>query len=263
MIIGWTEKQRVWALLEERDLDGYADGSIERPTEAPLQGAWDKKDRAAMRCIKLTIGDANMGHILGAATSKQMWDQIAQVRERRGAKGILSARRRLYRNIAEEGVDMRDHISKFRLIQEELLLMGSEMTDIEFTIVLLQSLPESWDQFTQNLIGSQRISATPGSPGQVLSVPIYSSYKVCGILLEEYERRQERVNSNTAFVSQGPFKGKKPPFKKGASKLAQDQSRAVCHNCGKPRHYIRDCWSKGGGKEGQGPKRAKGTETNQ
>ena len=130
------------------------DGFIERPIEAPLQGAWDKKDRAAMRCIKLTIGDANMGHILGAAISKQMWDQIAPVRERRGAQGILSAQRRLYRNIAKEGVDMRDNISKFRLIQEELLLMGSEMTEIEFTIVLLQSLPESWDQFTQNLIGS-------------------------------------------------------------------------------------------------------------
>ena len=50
---------------------------------------------------------------------------------------------------------MREHIYKFRLIQEELLLMGSEMNDTEFTVVLLQSLPESWDQFTQNLIGSQ------------------------------------------------------------------------------------------------------------
>ena len=86
---------------------------------------------------------------------------------------------------------------------------------------------------------------------------LYSSYEVCGILLEEYKRRQECVNSNTAFVSQGPFKGKKPPFKKGSNKLAQDQSKAVCHNCGKPRHYIRDCWSKGDGKEGQGPKRLK------
>ena len=125
-----------------------------------------------------------MGHILGAATSKQMWDQIAQVRKRKGAQGILLARRQLYQNIAEEGVDMRDHISKFRLIQEELLLMGSEVTDIEFTVVLLQSSPDSWDQFTQNLIGSQRIPATPGDMGQVLSVLLYSSYKVCGILLE-------------------------------------------------------------------------------
>ena len=71
------------------------------------------------------------------------------------------------------------------------------------------------------------------------------------------------TNLGNTWQSQGPFKGKKPPFKKGASKSAQDQSRAVCHNCGKPGHYIRDCWSKGGGKEGQGPKRAKATKTNQ
>ena len=88
-------------------------------------------------------------------------------------------------------MDIRDHTSKFRLIQEELLLMGSEVTDIEFTVALLQSLPDSWDQFTQNLIGSQQISATPSSAGQLLSVQLYSSYEVCGILLEEYERRQE------------------------------------------------------------------------
>ena len=166
-----------------------------------------------------------MGHILGAATSKQMWDQIAQVHKKRGAQGLLSARRQLYCNIAEEGVDMRDHISKFRLIQEELLLMRSEMTDTEFPVVLLQSLPESWDQFNQNLIGSQRVPATPGSTGQVLSVPLYSSYEVCGILLEEYKRRQECVNTNTALVSQGPMRGKEKPFKRSRNgKSAQDQS---------------------------------------
>ena len=74
--LGW--KQRVWALLEERELDGYVDGSMAQPTESgTMQNTWDKKERAAMRCIKLIIGNANMGHILRAATSKQMWDQIA------------------------------------------------------------------------------------------------------------------------------------------------------------------------------------------
>ena len=33
-----------------------------------------------------------------------------------------------------------------------------------------------------------------------------------------------------------------------------DQTRVTCHNCGKAGHMIKDCWSKGGGKEGQGPK---------
>ena len=52
--LGW--KQRVWALLEERELDGYVDGSMARPTESgAMQSTWDKKDQAAMRCIKLTM----------------------------------------------------------------------------------------------------------------------------------------------------------------------------------------------------------------
>ncbi|KAF8625286.1 hypothetical protein AX14_011646, partial [Amanita brunnescens Koide BX004] len=31
-----------------------------------------------------------------------------------------------------------------------------------------------------------------------------------------------------------------------------------CHNCKKKGHLVKDCWVKGGGKEGQGPKRKKG-----
>ncbi|PFH45825.1 hypothetical protein AMATHDRAFT_106345, partial [Amanita thiersii Skay4041] len=37
-----------------------------------------------------------------------------------------------------------------------------------------------------------------------------------------------------------------------------------CHTCKKKGHVKKDCWVKGGGKEGQGPKRKKGKEkTNQ
>ncbi|KAF8647521.1 hypothetical protein AX14_008974, partial [Amanita brunnescens Koide BX004] len=31
-----------------------------------------------------------------------------------------------------------------------------------------------------------------------------------------------------------------------------------CHNCKKKGHLVKDCWAKGGGKEGQGLKRKKG-----
>lgn len=248
--IGW--KQRVWALIEERELDGYVDGSIPRPTEVDEQPAWDKKDKAAMRCIKMSIGDANMAHILGAKTSKAMWDNLTLVRERRGNQGIISARRRLYRTEAEEGVDIKDDIAKYRTVQEELLMMGSEVTDLEFTVVLIASLPVSWDTFTSSLLGSQRIQAIPGNNNDVLEKPMYSSYEVCGILLEEYERRLSRGDPETVMYSQGRNRSGKRPMM-NANKPDSSQGRVICHNCGKAGHYARDCWSKGGGKEGQGP----------
>ena len=76
----------------------------------------------------------------------------------------------------EEGVDEAQHIPIFRLIQDELLRMGSVVTDIEFTVVLLASLPDSWDQFTSTLLVTQRDKKEDQM----------SSYEICGILLEEY-----------------------------------------------------------------------------
>ena len=35
-----------------------------------------------------------------------------------------------------------------------------------------------------------------------------------------------------------------------------------CYNCHKKGHMLKDCWAKGGGKEGQGPKGQKGQNKN-
>ena len=126
--LGW--KQHMMALFQDRDLDRYVDGMIPRPAQvgttvdliiAAEQLAWDEKDKSAQNCIRLTVGDANMAHILGASTVKQMWDQLKAVRERKGNQGILAAQRKLYQTVAEEGVDVAQHIANFRLIQDELL----------------------------------------------------------------------------------------------------------------------------------------------
>ena len=45
---------------------------------------------------------------------------------------------------------------------------------------------------------------------------------------------------------------------KGDEKALNTNSDVVCHNCKKKGHKKADCWAKGGGKEGQGPKQKKG-----
>lgn len=42
-----------------------------------------------------------------------------------------------------------------------------------------------------------------------------------------------------------------------AKEASWDQDCIVCHNCGKTGHMVKDCWQKGGGKEGQFPSKFK------
>ena len=47
------------------------------------------------------------------------------------------------------------------------------------------------------------------------------------------------------------------PRGKGRNKSKNTQSDVTCDNCNAPGYSITDCWSKGGGKEGQGSKHKK------
>ena len=49
----------------------------------------------------------------------------------------------LYQATAEEGFDMVEHISKLRGLQNELHAMENLVTDDDFVMILITSLPES------------------------------------------------------------------------------------------------------------------------
>ena len=82
-------------------------------------------------------------------------------------------------------------------------------------------------------------------------------------LIEDSQHRvinNERTqNSDQALAAHVKRKGKgKATRAKGDEKALKADSDVVCHNCKKKGHKKADCWAKGGGKEGQGPKQKKG-----
>ena len=60
--------------------------------------------------------------------------------------------------------------------------------------------------------------------------------------------------------ARGKGKGKADKGK-GKDKALNSDLDLICHNCSKKGHKKADCWAKGGGKEGQGPKQRKGKKT--
>ena len=241
-------KRRMLAVLRDLNLDTYIEDSarppvpmdVDNPEQAETDAIkkWRDGDAKARTRIELAIGDSEMVHIIGATTAKQMWKQLTLVKEARGRLGILSTRRTLYRTIAEEGFNLVEHISKLRHLQEELHLMGSVVADEDFAMILVSSLPETWDLYTSAYLGSK----TDGSA--------LTSHELIAVLLEEDRRRTDRGNNNDVAL-QGRSN------QKGRTKSSNDNSDKECFNCKKKGHIKTDCWAKGGGKEGQGPRSKK------
>ena len=211
-----------------------------KPTndEVDAMDKWKEGDAKARTRIELAIGDAEMIHVSGATTARDMWDQLTMVKESKGQLGVLATRRALYRATAEEGFEMVTHISKLRQLQEELHIMGSLVSDEDFVMILLTSLPESWDNYTTSLFGSSG------------NKPNTKSHELVALLLEEDRRRKARNGESSATVLQVKAKGK--------SRADNPNKDKECFNCHKRGHVSTDCWSKGGGKEGQGPRGRKG-----
>ena len=117
---------------------------------------------------------ADVVHLSGAETVKEMWDQLYMVKEAKGRISVLATHRVLYRMEADENnFDMVEHVSKLRRLQEELHLMDNKVSDKDFVMILLTSLPESWDMYTSAYLGSSS------------NKPTLKSHELIAILYEE------------------------------------------------------------------------------
>ena len=112
--------------------------------------------------------------------------------------------------------------------------MGSILSDEDFVMILITSLPEAWDNYT---------SAYLGSSG---NRPELQSHEIIAILLDEDRRRKGRSGGSDEVALQAKGKG------------WEKKKDCECYNCKKKGHMMKDCGVKGGGMEGKGPKGRKG-----
>lgn len=261
-------KRRMEAVLREQNLLSYITPPTSiRPVAGTITGAdnvsvtitdtqvttWETGESKARTRLELAIGDTEMAHILGATTAGEIWTRLLEIKETKGRLGILAVRRALYRAAAAEGFDMVEHISNLRAYQAELALMSNVVTDEDFAMVIITSLPESWDGYT---------SAYFGSHGSEKSL---KASEIIPLLLEE-DRRRRAKDGGAMHALQANFRaggGGGSGGRTGGGAKGSDREKE-CYNCKGKGHVKKDCWAKGGGAEGKGPRgRRRKDRTNQ
>ncbi|KAF8811780.1 hypothetical protein BYT27DRAFT_7221343 [Phlegmacium glaucopus] len=140
-------------------------------------------------------------------------------------------------------VDLRRRMQEQRTMREDLASMGQSLTKNDFYVIILGSLPSSYNPYISAVSATSSVLGKTLSAGDLM-LTITEEYE-CQNLKSKIGRKDE----NITFYSNDSGKGRK-----GGSGSSSKKSSIECFNCHKKGHYAADCWAPGGGKEGQGPK---------
>ena len=139
-----------------------------------------------------------------------------------------------------------------RPLREDLALMGGTIDDEDFTSIILGSIPQSYDTYIAAITATSTLLNQTLSPTNLIDA-------IC----DEVDRRiiknpksKKKDEFDAAYVAgQSSGKGKKD------GEESKKYKKVKCYNCKKLGHIARECWAKGGGAEGKGPKgKGKGKE---
>ena len=155
----------------------------------------------------------------------------------------------------QEATDAKTHLAEltahFNLMvqrKENLIEMGSSISDTRFNAMIMASLPVSYRPAKQTISAAERTTKTP-----------MSSTDLIAFFTEEARNRyledQRASQAESALYAHKSKQKKSKGHKEG-------KSAEKCGNCGKDGHTEPNCYQKGGGKEGQAPWQKKGKKDN-
>jgi transposase InsO family protein len=197
------------------------------------EARWRKEEGNVKTVIGTSVPDDVFNRISEGGTAKGVWDALKQDYEDRSLMTTVELVRRFRTKKCGEKENVRTHFQELSDLRDQLAAIGKSVDDSDFTATLLASLPPSYVHACTAINSSARLGAVTLTPSIAKE-----------IVLEEYQRRvaaDPKNESHDEAFNADPQKKKKRDVE--------------CFNCHKRGHVKAECYAKGGGQEGQGPKR--------
>ncbi len=108
--------------------------------------------------IQCNMMELQLVHVSQCKTAYKMWKSLEGVYDNKGHQALVIYMWKFYGCAAEEGDDIIEHLNKMKEGCECINIMGNPwfyISDIMFKLLICQSLPSIWDNFTDTYIGSQ------------------------------------------------------------------------------------------------------------
>ncbi|GKD83365.1 gag-pol polyprotein [Tanacetum coccineum] len=157
----------------------------ERPAEVTDDSKWDEMDGNAIANLHLALADGVLSSIEEKKTAKDIWDHLARLYEARSLHNKIFLKRKLYALRMMESTSVTEHVNNLNTLFSQLTSLDCKIDPQERAEILLQSLPDSYDQVIINLTSN------------VLTDCLVFD-DVVAFILEEENRRNNREDRQTS-----------------------------------------------------------------
>lgn len=197
--------------------------------EVDTGGAWQSQDEKALATIILSVKSSQLGYVKGCLTAAEAWKVLQDVHQPKGPLRTVMLYKKLLSKRLLEGQSISSHIKEFKEIFDALDAVEIGITEKLRSVVLLSSLPESFENFVVAIETRDEL-------------PLFDA--LCIKLIEEDTRRggaeqqrEKQTESAKAFTAvhkpQAPAREARPSAKK--------RKDVVCYNCGERGHFKANC----------------------
>ena len=220
---------------------------------------YDKQEYLAQHVILSTALTHLGSKIKNLKTAKEMWDMVKADDTTKSTLFLLDAEDQLASMKPANNTDLKPHPSKlkehFQLMMHQnnnLLKMGSALSNSYYNTIIMLSLHESYHPSLQTIMAAKHTSAVLG----MTSSKQMKADDLISFFIEEAQHQVINDEHTKSTESTLAAHRKNPKKGKFHQKKISENSRSsiICKNCNQQGHSKEDCWSKGGGKEGQGPR---------
>ena len=228
---------------------------------------FEKREYFARHILLSTTSTRLGAKIKDLKTAEAMWKVIVDDATSKSTLYLLDAEDQLSSMKLADNDDPKTHLTELKLHfqtmqhrRENLIKIGSTMSEQRYNIIIMSSLPESYRPTLQTITASDRMSRLSGTQSTAMK-----SDDLIAFIIEEAHHRvindERNKNAESALAARSKGTGKSNKKRKNKSK-----QNVTCDNCHIDGHTKEQCYSKGGGSEGQGPKqkakaKAKESET--
>ncbi|KAH9714593.1 hypothetical protein KPL71_020713 [Citrus sinensis] len=130
----------------------------ERPMEI-TDDKWNEVDGNAISDLHLALADGVLSSVVEKNKAKEIWDTLTKLYEAKSLHNKIFLKRKLYILRMAESTMVTDHINTLKTLFSQLTMLGHNIEENERAELLLQSLPDSYDQLIINLTNNNPVES--------------------------------------------------------------------------------------------------------